>query len=125
MLAHDLTGLPKTVALTAGAVRDAYLDRATRMVHGYFEMRSGKLHFEIEVEDAERHRMIQTAAEDGDTMDAMNRAARILDPGAHAFPTSPAAAAAWGQGQYQRAVTLDPNFAAAWLAWIEQSAASD
>jgi tetratricopeptide (TPR) repeat protein len=124
MLEHDLTGLPKTVALTAGAVRDAYLDRATRLVHGYFEMRSGKLHFEIEVEDVERRRMIQTIAEDGDTLDAMNRAAKILDPGAHAFPASASAAAAWGRGQYQRAVTLDPDFAAAWLDWIEQLAAS-
>jgi tetratricopeptide (TPR) repeat protein len=124
MLEHDLTGLPKTLPLAAAAVRDAYLERATRMVHGYFEMRSGKLHFEIDVEDAGTHRMIQTAAEDGDISDAMNRAAKILAPGARAFPASAAAVDAWGQGQYQRAVTLDPDFGLAWLGWIEQTAAS-
>jgi Tfp pilus assembly protein PilF len=124
MLESDLTGLPKTVPLTATAVREAYLQRATRMVHGYFERRSGKLHFEIEVEDAEAHRMIQTSAEDGEFADAMNRAAKSLDPAASTFPATPAAAAAWGQGQYERAVTLDPDFALAWLAWVEQVAAS-
>ncbi len=124
MLQHDLTGLPATVTLAAAAVRDAYLERATRLVHGYFEKRSGKLHFEIEVEDAEKHRMIRTAAEDGDLTDAMNRAAKILAPGARAFPAPAAAVDAWGQGQYERAVTLDPDFALAWLGWVEQTASS-
>ena len=124
MLERDLTGLPKTIPLTATAVREAYLDHATRMVHGYFERRSGKLHFEIEVEDAEGHRMIQTISEDGEFPDAMNRAAKSLDPAAGTFPATPAAATAWGQGQYERAVTLDPDFALAWLGWVEQTAAS-
>jgi hypothetical protein len=124
VLEHDLTGLPATVTLAAAVVRDAYLERATRLVHGYFEKRSGKLHFEIEVEDAERHRMIRTAAEDGDLTDAMNRAAKILAPGARAFPASAAAADAWGQRQYERAVALDPDFALAWLGWVEQTASS-
>lgn len=124
MLESDLTGLPKTVPLTASAVRDAYLERATRLVHGYFEKRSGKLHFEIEVEDAGNHRMIQTAAEDGEFSDAMNRAAKFLDPAAHPFPASAAAATAWGQGRYESAVALDPDFALGWLGWLEQIAAS-
>jgi Flp pilus assembly protein TadD len=124
MLEHDLTGLPKTIPLVEAAVRDAYLARATRLVHGYFEMRSGKLHFEIEVEDAERHRMIQTAAEDGESEAAMNRAAKVLASDANAFPASTDAAAAWGQGQFERAVSLDPDFALGWLAWIEQIAGS-
>jgi Flp pilus assembly protein TadD len=124
MLAHDLTGLPKTVPLDAAAVRDAYLERATRLVHGYFEMRSGKLHFEIEVEDAGAHRMIQTASENGDPLEAMNRAAKLLDPGARAFPASAAAVSQRGPGQYESAVALDPNFALAWLDWIQQLAGS-
>ena len=41
------------VPLSAPTVRDAYLERAARLVHGYYEMRSGKLHFEIAVEDAD------------------------------------------------------------------------
>jgi Flp pilus assembly protein TadD len=124
MLAHDLMGLPKTVPLNAGVIRDAYLERATRLVHGYFEMRSGKLHFEIQVEDAAGHRMIQTATEDGEPLEAMNRAAKLLDPGARAFPASAAVVALWGQGQYERAVALDPDFALGWLDWTEQLAGS-
>ena len=124
ILESNLTGLPKTIPLTATAVREAYLERATRLVHGYFEKRSGKLHFEIAVEDAEAHRTIQTAAEDGEFADMMNRAAKILDPAAHPLPASAAAVAAWGQGQYEQATTLDPDFALAWLGWIEQVAGS-
>jgi tetratricopeptide (TPR) repeat protein len=122
MLVHDLTGLPRTVPEAAAAVRDAYLERATRLVHGYFEMRSGKLHFEIEVEDTAGHRMIQTATEEGEPVEAMNRAAKLLDPAAREFPASGPAAVMWGQGQYERAVALDPDFGVAWLSWVEQLA---
>jgi tetratricopeptide (TPR) repeat protein len=124
ILERDLTGLPKTLPLAAAAIRDAYLQGATRLVHGYYEMRSGKLHFEIDVEDAAGHRMVQTVAEDGDFSEAMNRAARILSPDAQELPTPAAAVDAWGQGQYERAVMLDPDFGVAWLAWVEQIAAS-
>ena len=120
VLNHDLTGVPKTVALLTPTVRDAYLAHADRLVHGYYEMRSGKLHFEVEVEDAAQHRMLHTAAEDGDVLAAMNRAAKGLDAGASAFPAPEDAATAWGRGEYERAVMLDPGFALAWLDWIEQ-----
>jgi len=123
MLEHDLTGLPKTVPLGGAAIRDAYLEGANRLVHGYFERRYGKLHFEIEVEDAAGHRMMQTVAEDGELSDAMDRAAKILDPAAQALSASREAVDAWGRGQYERAVMLDPDFGLAWLGWVEQIAA--
>lgn len=123
MLEHDLTGVPKTIPVPAGAVRDAYLGGAARLVHGYYETRAGKLHFEIAEEDAARHRMLQTVAEDGDVAVAMNRAAKSLAPAAHEFLAPDAASAAWGQGDYERAVALDPAFGMAWLAWVQQLSA--
>jgi tetratricopeptide (TPR) repeat protein len=115
--------VPKTIPLSTPTVRDAYLEHAARLVHGYYEMRSGKLHFEIAVEDATNHRMLGTAAEDGQPEEAINRAAKSLAAGAREFPASPAAATAWGQGDFERAVALDPGFALAWLGWAQKLSA--
>ncbi len=120
ILEHDLTGVPKAIPLSTPAVRDAYLEHADRLVHGYYEIRSGKLHFEIAVEDATNHRMLRTEAEDGQPEEAMNRAAKSLAVGAGEFPASAAATAAWGQGDFEHAVALDPGFALAWLGWAQK-----
>lgn len=123
MLEHDLTGVPKTIPLAVPTLRDAYLEHASRLVHGYYELRSGKLHFEIAVEDATGHRILQTTAEEGQPGEAMNRAADSLASGARPFPAPDAVAAAWGQGDFERAAKLDPGFALAWLSWAEQLSA--
>ncbi len=123
VLEHDLTGVAKNIPLTAPALRDAYLEGASRLVHGYYEMRSGKLHFEIDVEDAASHRMLRTSAEDGPTGEAMNRVAKLMAGAATGFPASADALTAWGKGDYEGAVALDPSFALAWLNWAQQLAA--
>ncbi len=120
ILEHDLTGVPKIIPVFAPTVRDAYLEHAARLIHGYYETRSGNLHFEISVEDAEDHRTLQTSAEDGPPGQALNRAAKNLAAGAHAFPASEDATAAWGHADFERATTLDPAFALAWLGWAQQ-----
>jgi tetratricopeptide (TPR) repeat protein len=121
MLAGELTGLPSTLPLPANTVREGYLDNATRFVHGYFDRREGKLHFEIEVEDPARRKMVLVASEEGPPLEAMSAVARDLNPAAHTFSTTNAEAAAlWGQGDSERAIALDPGFGAAWTSWIQQ-----
>ncbi len=123
MLARQLSGTAQALTLSANTVGDAYLERATRMIHGYFEMRAGKLHFEVQVEDAERHKMVQIVAADGDVVSAMRTVANAMRPGASAFASSNNdAIAAWAKGDYASAVTLDPDFGPAWLALSGQLA---
>jgi tetratricopeptide (TPR) repeat protein len=124
ILAEQLVGSPKTVPLRVPTVSDAYLSAATRFVHGDFVQAHGALRFEIQVEDAARHKMIAHDDLNGAVLDAMNRAAHTLDPHAQPFSTSnPEAVAAWAQGQEERATTLDPDFGEAWIAWAESLAA--
>ena len=124
ILEHDFTGVPGAIPFTAATLQDAYSARASRLVEGYYEIRSGKLHFEIAVEDASGHRTVQTASEDGDAPDALNRAAKRLSSAAHDFPAAQGATEAWGKGEFERAVSLDPGFALGWLSWIQKLAAS-
>jgi tetratricopeptide (TPR) repeat protein len=94
-------------------------------VQGYFTGHSGALHFQIEVEDAARHKMVDIAAVEGTILEATDAVARRLSPGAHAFPSSNTAAIeAWGRGDNDRAVALDPDFGAAWLARVQSLASA-
>jgi Flp pilus assembly protein TadD len=64
--------------------------------------------------------MVQTSSLKGDLVPAMSTVARTIDPTAHSFSTSnPEAAAAWGHGDYQHAVALDPDFSGAWVNWVQ------
>ena len=116
--AEDLTGIQGLESLRASNVSDAYLKQPTRFVHGYFTGAASTLRFEVEVEDSARHKIATSASENGNVLGAMNAAAKWIAPQAHAFPSSnPEAVEAWGRGEYERAVGLDPDFGAAWLAW--------
>ena len=116
-----------TVPIQVGAIRDAYATSSTKLVHGYFEKRRQSLHFEFVVEDAQTHKTIQTVAGDGDALPVFDRLAKEIDAAAHPFSTANAeAVAAWGRGDFETAVKLDPDFGAAWLAWVEaRSSAGD
>ncbi len=106
--------------MRASSVSDGYLAAATRLVHGNFTQRNGTLDFEIETEDAARHKMISQQDLNGAVLEVMNRAAHQLDAHARPFSTSNAEAlAAWARGDDERAVALDPDFGAAWLSWAE------
>lgn len=125
ILVSEIIGLPKVLPLQVDTVSNAYLSQATRFVHGYFTERGGALHFEMDVEDASRHKIIQTADVDGDIVTAMDVLAKQLEPGAHAFSTAnPEAVEAWGRGEYERAVAIDPDFSAAWMAWVQTLASA-
>lgn len=122
-----LGGAAQAVPAPVGALRDAYAFGATQLVHGYVEKRRQGFHFEFVVEDAQTHKAIQTVTSDGDTLPSLDRLAKQIDPGAHAFSsTNPEAVAAWASGDYEKAVSLDPGFGAAWSTWVQaRSAAGD
>jgi tetratricopeptide (TPR) repeat protein len=106
-------------------VNDAYLLKATRFVHGYFTGRDGSLRFAIEVEDTSRHKMVSSSVATGGVLDAMDAAAPSLAPVTHAFSTTNAeAVTAWGHGDDERAVAIDPDFGTAWLDWVQKLAAT-
>ena len=129
LLGTPTGAVPATVPVRAGALRDAYASGATQLVHGYFEKR-GKgsqdaLHFEFVVEDAQTHKALQTLADDGDALPSLDRLAKEIDVGAHAFSSSNSqAVAAWARGEFESAVSLDPDFGAAWLSWARARAAT-
>lgn len=125
-LLGDNTGAASgIVPVQAGALRDAYGSGATQLVHGYFEKRRQTMHFEFLIEDAQTHKALQTVAGDGDALPVLDRLARQIDTGAHAFSsTNPQAVADWGRGDYESAVSLDPEFGAAWLSWAQARAAA-
>ena len=119
-----LGGDVRIVPVQAGALREAYGSGASQLVHGYFEKRREGLHFEFSVEDARTHKMLRNVSQDGELLPALNGLTHEIDSGAHAFSsTNPQAVAAWGQGDYEKAVSLDPDFGAAWLDWAQQRAA--
>lgn len=119
-----LGGDVRIVPVQVGALREAYASGASQLVHGYFEKRREKLHFEFSVEDIRTHKMLRKASQDGDLLAVLNGLTHEIDSGAHAFSsTNPQAVAAWGQGDYERAVSLDPDFGAAWLDWAQQRVA--
>jgi tetratricopeptide (TPR) repeat protein len=107
-------------ARTAASMNDAYLENANRFVHGYFTKQANALHLTVEVEDASTHKMVSTEQIDGPVLASANALAKSLNPKAELFSTSnDEAVAAWGRGDYEQAVTLDPSFGTAWLSWIE------
>src|SRR5579871_2428398 len=126
ILASQLAGANAAVA--AASSSDAYAAGATRFVHGYFDRRAGAaapLHFEFQIEDAATHRMNDALTVSGDAIPTLDTLAHRLDPAAHPFSSSnPQAIEAFGRGEYERAVELDPDFSAAWLAWAQSIAAA-
>jgi Flp pilus assembly protein TadD len=112
-----------SVARPAGSMTDAYLENANRFVHGYFTKTANALRLTVEVEDAATHKTVANEQIDGPVLASATRLAKSLDSKAEPFSTSSEGAiAAWGQGDYEKAVTLDPAFGTAWLAWIETEA---
>jgi len=121
----EITGAVNILPIRVDTVRGAYLNRATQFVHGYFTRRGASLHFQLEIEDSARHKMIGAQAADGTVLFAMNDLARKLAPGARPFSTAnPEAVAAWGRGEFERAITLDPDFGTGWTYWAQQLAST-
>jgi tetratricopeptide (TPR) repeat protein len=125
ILSAEWNGAPRTIALAAASVRDGYRENVSRLAHGYFERRGNKLLFRVLVEDAARHVIKAEESAEGNPLSAVTNIAERIQPGSQAFSTSsPEAVDAWGHGNFERAITLDPDFSLAWLTWIETAAAT-
>jgi tetratricopeptide (TPR) repeat protein len=121
MLAQELSGNSRVLAIRVGTAGKAALDGATQLLHCTFTQRGGTLEINYALEDAQRHRMVSTGSAPGTVLFAVSTLARALDSGAQPFSTPNAeAVAAWGHGDFERAVALDPDFGAAWESWIAQ-----
>ena len=106
--------------MRVASTSDAYLDHATRFVHGYYTRRGSELRFEISLENAARHTMVGSRAFTGAPLAAMTAAAHTIDASARDFSTGREDAVdAWGHRDFETAVARDPNFDTAWLAWVE------
>jgi tetratricopeptide (TPR) repeat protein len=112
-------------ARPAATIGDAYLEKANRFVHGYFTRGPGALRLTVEVEDSSSHKMVATEQVDGTALQSVTALAKRLEPKSGPFSTaSEDAVAAWGHGDFEKAVSLDPEFGTAWLSWIETLARS-
>jgi Flp pilus assembly protein TadD len=112
-------------ARPAATVGEAYLQKATRFVHGYFTGSPGALHLTVEVEDPATHKMVETEQFDGPLLTSITALSKRLDAAPQPFGTDKEAAIeAWGRGEFEKAVTIDPAFGSAWLGWIETLARS-
>ncbi len=127
MMASELVGAGAVVPFLANTVHDGYQGGATRFVHGYFERRGGQLHFDLSIEDSQTHKMVRTLTLDApNPAEAATKLATALDPAAQPFSSSNSdAVEAWGRGEFERAVSLDPDFGAAWLAWAQRQMAAN
>ena len=125
ILGSQLAGVGRVLPALAENARDGYLQRATHLAHGYFEKRGERLRFEVVVEDAGRHRISAEDTAEGDALEAMDNIAHRMSPAARPFSTSNREALeAWGRAEFERAVTLDPDFGGAWLSWVQSLAAA-
>ncbi len=125
ILAEELAGSVGVVPLRTRSVGTAALLHATQFLHCTFSRRGNALRVDFTIEDAEAHRMVATGTAEGTVLFALNTLARKLDPGARPFSTpNQEALVAWGKGEFERALSLDPDFGTAWASWISQVAQS-
>ena len=118
ILVNQLTGAPRTVAVSVATVSDGYLSGATRMVEGYFD---GPTSFHVSIEDLATHQMVATEDLHSGLLAAMDRTSHLITQDARPFSTSQEEnAVEWGQGHFEQAVSKDPGFSAAWLGWVQE-----
>jgi tetratricopeptide (TPR) repeat protein len=129
ILTEEIAGAPHTFALRTPTISEATLAGASRFLHcgvsRNFKGSGESLHFEIAIEDAARHKIVSATVLDGSALFAADALARILDPAAQPFSSrNSEAIAAWGRGDFERAVALDPDFGTAWNGWVQMLARS-
>jgi len=125
ILAEELAGSSRVTLRLAGTLADVRNDGIPRVLHTNYTREHGtvRLNFNLEDRSSLRVEPVSTSASQSQaasllaTIDAL---AHTLDPQAHVFSSSNAAAVdAWGHGDYAKAVELDPDFGAAWTARVQ------
>jgi hypothetical protein len=125
MAAAQLTGVGRIVPLRAEVMRDAYSTKATRFIHGNFTRQNGQLRFTFHEEDGASHKMTRSVSVTGDPLSVSSQLAKQIDSGAHPFSSASAGAVeAWGLGEFEKAVGLDPDFGSAWAGWVQAEVAA-
>jgi tetratricopeptide (TPR) repeat protein len=130
MLSDELAGSAHAIAVGAATLADARVAGVPQVLHTYFTREHGtnvngglKVNFEIEYTASLRIEPVASTA--GPLLAAVDDLTRRLDPQARGFSTSNAAAAeAWGKGDFERAVEIDPDFGDGWLARVRSLAQS-
>ena len=119
MLGDELAGSAHVILLGAGTLADARLANVPQVLHTYFTREHGALRVHFEMEDSASLRIEPASLTTGTLLGAVDDLAHRLDAQARGFSTSnPQAAEAWGQGQFEHAVELDPDFGSAWVSWV-------
>lgn len=116
-----LTGAPRSAAVYAPALADAFASRPTHVVHGYIS-KGGRAY--AAVEDAATHRMVAEASAAVRSAAAMaTELARQIDASARSLNISAEALRAFSEGDFERAAAVEPAFGAAYVAWANASIA--
>jgi tetratricopeptide (TPR) repeat protein len=134
ILAEQVAGSARLFPVSVPTLSEAAFAGATRYLHCNFSRIQSAgapaatgpaLRFSFAIEDAATHKMVTSGTSTGAVLFAMNTLALALDPAAQPFSSGHAdAVAAWGHGDFERALSLDPDFGAAWISSIEQLARS-
>jgi tetratricopeptide (TPR) repeat protein len=126
MLGEELAGSSHVVALAASTLADARVEGASQVLHSYYTRAgNGVLRPNFEIEDRASLRIQPIAFVAATPLAAIDDLAHSLDPKARAFSTSNAPAMeAWGRGDFEKAVELDPDFGSAWISRVRMLAQS-
>jgi tetratricopeptide (TPR) repeat protein len=130
----QLAGAAHVEPVQIRSLRDAPAVGASEVLEGHFSVVGGRLSVEAVLEDAQRVRNLGTirasGPADADMLPLAQTIARAVEPGARPLPTvSPQAfeaysaaieakAPAEADSGFDRAVGADPQFGAAYLAWL-------
>jgi Flp pilus assembly protein TadD len=134
-IVYDLAGSPDIHAQSVDSSAGAYAVLATRVLHGYFSERNGRLEIRAVIEDLQRTKTVASFQLDEPGADGwvpvLNRLAKQVSAAARPFGTvNPQAFRAYGealqgsdraavQRGFESATAADPNFTAAYIGWAE------
>jgi TolB-like protein len=124
MLRLELTGSPRSLPIRVGRAADAIPAGAAYVIRGYYFRSGGRLRVEAALEDVRRHATAAaasaSAAGEGGAIALGESIARQFDPAARPAGTASAAALdAMIRNDFPAAVAADPDFGAAYVAWVQ------
>ncbi len=131
VVAAQLTGCPDADPAVAPSLREAAASGASGIVHGYYSLVGGRLRVQAVLENTATRRITETASAagaPGAILELAGAVARQIDPRVRPFSTASEAAlrayvealsASDPSQDMQRAISADPNFGLAYVAWAQ------